>query len=61
MLYLANEDPEADITLYINSPGGSVSAGMAIYDTMQFIPCDVSTCVEIKFRATHAIDATLSP
>ena len=47
MLYLANEDPEADITLYINSPGGSVSAGMAIYDTMQFIPCDVSTCVEI--------------
>ena len=57
MLYLANEDPEADITLYINSPGGSVSAGMAIYDTMQFIPCDVSTCVEIKF----CIDATLSP
>ena len=43
MLYLANENPEADITLYINSPGGSVSAGMAIYDTMQFIPCDVST------------------
>ena len=43
MLYLANEDPKADITLYINSPGGSVSAGMAIYDTMQFIPCDVST------------------
>ena len=41
MLYLANEDLEADITLYINSPGGSVSAGMAIYDTMQFIPCDV--------------------
>ena len=43
MLYLANEDPDKDITLYINSPGGSVSAGMAIYDTMQFIPCDVST------------------
>lgn len=43
MLYLANEDPGTDITLYINSPGGSVSAGMAIYDTMQFIPCDVST------------------
>lgn len=43
MLYLANEDPSGDITLYINSPGGSVSAGMAIYDTMQFIPCDVST------------------
>jgi ATP-dependent Clp protease protease subunit len=43
LLYLANEDPEKDITLYINSPGGSVSAGLAIYDTMQFIPCDVTT------------------
>lgn len=43
MLYLANTDPNQDITMYINSPGGSVSAGMAIYDTMQFIPCDVST------------------
>jgi len=43
LLYLANEDPTKDITLYINSPGGSVSAGMAIYDTMQYIPCDVST------------------
>jgi ATP-dependent Clp protease protease subunit len=43
LLYLANEDPTKDITLYINSPGGSVSSGMAIYDTMQFVPCDVST------------------
>ena len=43
LLYLANDDPEADITLYINSPGGSVSAGLAIYDTMKFIPCDVQT------------------
>lgn len=43
LLYLANEDPDKDITLYINSPGGSVSAGLAIYDTMQFIPCDVQT------------------
>lgn len=43
LLYLANDDPEKDITLYINSPGGSVSAGLAIYDTMQFIPCDVAT------------------
>lgn len=43
LLYLANEDPTKDITLYINSPGGSVSAGLAIYDTMQFIPCDVTT------------------
>lgn len=43
MLYLANQDSTKDITLYINSPGGSVSAGMAIYDAMQFVPCDVST------------------
>lgn len=43
MLFLASEDPDKDITIYINSPGGSVSAGMAIYDTMQFIPCDVQT------------------
>jgi len=43
LLYLAQDDPDADITLYINSPGGSVSAGLAIYDTMKFIPCDVQT------------------
>jgi ATP-dependent Clp protease protease subunit len=43
MLLLAAEDPAKDIYLYINSPGGSVSAGMAIYDTMQFVPCDVAT------------------
>jgi ATP-dependent Clp protease, protease subunit len=43
MLLLAAEDGEADINLYINSPGGSVTAGMAIFDTMEFIPCDVST------------------
>eukprot|EP00929_Paragymnodinium_shiwhaense_P033100 TRINITY_DN1823_c0_g2_i1.p1 TRINITY_DN1823_c0_g2~~TRINITY_DN1823_c0_g2_i1.p1 ORF type:complete len:331 (+),score=109.57 TRINITY_DN1823_c0_g2_i1:64-1056(+) len=43
MLYLANKDPEKDITVYINSPGGSVSAGLAMYDSMQFVPCDVST------------------
>ena len=42
-LYLANQDPTKDITLYINSPGGSVSAGMAIYDAMQYVPCDVNT------------------
>src|SRR3989344_532968 len=46
MLFLANQDPEKDIKLYINSPGGSVTAGMAIYDTMQYIKPDVSTiCV----------------
>lgn len=43
MLYLQSEDPKKDIHLYINSPGGSVTAGMAIYDTMQFITCDVAT------------------
>jgi len=43
MLLLAAEDPGRDINLYINSPGGSVTAGMAIYDTMQFIDCDVAT------------------
>ena len=46
MLHLEGEDPEKDIQLYINSPGGSVTAGFAIYDTMQYIRCDVSTiCV----------------
>lgn len=43
MLFLESEDPGKDIHLYINSPGGSVTAGMAIYDTMQYIKCDVST------------------
>lgn len=46
LLFLESENPEKDIALYINSPGGSVSAGLSIYDTMQFIKCDVSTmCV----------------
>jgi ATP-dependent Clp protease protease subunit len=43
MLFLEAENPEKDITLYINSPGGSVSAGLAIYDTMQYVKCDVAT------------------
>ena len=43
LLYLEAQDPDKDISLYINSPGGSVTAGMAIYDTMQYIKCDVST------------------
>lgn len=43
MLYLEGQDPDKDISFYINSPGGSVSAGLAIYDTMQYIKCDVST------------------
>jgi len=45
LLFLESEDPEKDISFYINSPGGSVTAGMAIYDTMQFIKCDVQTIV----------------
>ena len=46
LLFLQSEDPKADVHLYINSPGGSVTAGLAIYDTMQFITCDVATyCV----------------
>lgn len=43
LLFLESENPDKDIQLYINSPGGSVTAGMAIYDTMQFVKCDVST------------------
>ena len=46
MLFLCSEDPKKDISLYINSPGGSITAGLAIYDTMQHVPCDVATlCV----------------
>src|SRR3989344_2770063 len=49
MLYLVSKDPKKDIKLYINSPGGSVTAGLAIYDTMQFIKCPVSTiCVGLS-------------
>jgi ATP-dependent Clp protease protease subunit len=49
MLFLSNEDPHADIHFYINSPGGSVSAGLAVYDTMQFLRCDVATyCIGIS-------------
>ena len=43
MIFLEAEDPDKDIYMYINSPGGSVTAGMAIYDTMQYVKCDVST------------------
>ena len=46
MLFLSSEDPQKDISLYINSPGGNITAGLAIYDTMRHIPCDVATlCV----------------
>ncbi|MET9337814.1 MULTISPECIES: ClpP family protease [unclassified Nonomuraea] len=51
LLLLAAEDPVSDVTLYINSPGGSISAGMALYDMMQFVPCDVAT-VAMGFAAS---------
>ncbi len=50
MLFLQNENKSLDINLYINSPGGSITAGLAIYDTMQFVPCDVATyCIGQAF------------
>jgi len=50
LLFLASEDPKKDISLYINSPGGSITDGLAIYDTMQHVPCDVATlCVGQAF------------
>ena len=52
LLYLEAQDPDKDIQLYINSPGGSVTAGMAIYDTMQYIKCDVST-ICVGMAASH--------
>ena len=45
LLFLANDDPSADIDLYINSPGGSVTAGLGVIDTMEYVPCDVSTYI----------------
>ncbi|MFD1930344.1 ClpP family protease [Nonomuraea mangrovi] len=51
LLLLAAEDPVSDVTLYINSPGGSISAGMALYDMMHFVPCDVAT-VAMGFAAS---------
>ena len=53
MLYLEGQDPDKDIQFYINSPGGSITAGMAIYDTMQYIKCDVST-IAIGMAASMA-------
>ena len=51
LLYLESQDPDKDINLYINSPGGSVTAGLAIYDTMNFVKCDVSTtCIGLAAR-----------
>ena len=54
LLFLANEDPKADISLYINSPGGSVTAGLGIIDTMRFVPCDVGCHEQILSVADDA-------
>ena len=51
MLFLESEDPEKDIMLYINSPGGMVTAGLAIYDTMQYVRCNVATICQIGFES----------
>ena len=59
LLFLESEDPDKDIQFYINSPGGSITAGMAIYDTMQYIKCDVSTiCMGMaaSMGAFHGVD-----
>src|ERR1700678_1350122 len=62
LLFLASEDPEKDISMYINSPGGSISAGMAIYDTMQFVKPDVVTyCVGQSASIAPALLASAQP
>ena len=58
LLFLESENPDKDISLYINSPGGSVTAGMSIYDTMRFIKCDVSTIVMGQAASMGSLLAT---
>ena len=58
LLFLANDDPKSDISLYINSPGGSVTAGLGIIDTMNFVPCDVSTYIIGQAASMGSIIAT---
>ena len=59
MLFLESENPDKDIHLYINSPGGSVSAGLSIYDTMQFVKPDVSTmCMGIAASPMHSVETS---
>ena len=58
LLYLANDDPKADICLYVNSPGGSVTAGLGIVDTMNFIPCDISTYIIGQAASMGSVIAT---
>ena len=60
LLYLEGQDPEKDIDLYINSPGGVITAGMAIYDTIQYIKCDVSTiCMGMAQRVRDLLCQTV--
>ncbi len=54
LLFLEADDPEKDITFYINSPGGSVTAGMAIYDTMQYVKCDIATLCMVQAASMGA-------
>ena len=61
LLFLQSEDPEKDISLYINSPGGIVTSGLAIYDTMQFLSCDITTTVLDKQRMGAVLLAAGSP
>ncbi len=58
LLYLANEDPKADVSLYVNSPGGSINAGLGIIDTMQFVPCDVATYIIGQAASMGSVVAT---
>ncbi len=58
LLFLANDDPKSDISLYINSPGGSVTSGLGIIDTMNFVPCDVSTYIIGQAASMGSIIAT---
>jgi ATP-dependent Clp protease protease subunit len=58
LLFLANEDPKADIHVYVNSPGGSVSAGLGIIDTMTFVPCDVCTYIIGQAASMGSLIAT---
>jgi len=58
LLYLANDDPKGEINLYINSPGGSVSAGLGIVDTMNFVPCDVATYIIGQAASMGSVIAT---
>ena len=58
LLFLANDDPKSDISLYVNSPGGSVTAGLGVIDTMNFVPCDVGTYVIGQAASMGSIIAT---